>query len=90
VSDYLDSSIPGVNYVANTTGFSPSSLILDGGLQQQEQVTRGVKSGLDQGLSVTNWLSGLSAQNMSKENYQTLGEIEKRDRALEESKQNGR
>jgi hypothetical protein len=72
--------------VANITGYSPTSAILDGGLQQQEQVTRGVKGDLDKNLSVTNWLSGLSAQNMSKENYQTLGEIEKRDRALEESK----
>jgi len=85
LSDYLDTNIPGVNYVANMTGYSPSSILTDGGLQQQEQVERGVRDGFDQGLSFSNWFSGLSGQNLSKENYQTLATIEKRDRALKES-----
>ena len=85
-SDYLDSNIPGVNYVANMTGFSPTSVVMDGGLQQQEQVERGVRGGFDQALSFSNWFTGVSGQNISKENYQRLAAIEKRDRALKESK----
>ncbi len=89
-SDYIDSSIPGINYVANISGYSPSgsiaSLIMGQGLDPQEQVARGVKTDLDKGLSAANWLTGLGTQNMSRENYQTLAEIELRNR----EGQNGR
>lgn len=90
VSDYLDSSIPGINYLSNISGVSTTgsiaSLLAGRGLDPQEQVARGVKEPLDQGLSAFNWLSGLGGQNISKENYQRLAQIQERDRALEEYK----
>ena len=83
-SDYLDSSIPGINYLANITGFSPTGSILGtvtgGGLDPQAQVAAGNKSDLDKQLSVLNWITGFGVQNMSRPNYINYAEIEKRNR----------
>ena len=81
-SDYIDSSIPGVNYMSNITGRS-----ITGGLQPQEQVSRGVKTEFDQALSAFNWLTGLSARNYSRPNYINYAEIEERNRRAEELNQ---
>ena len=83
-SDYLDSSIPGVNYLANLTGVSPTgslaSVLGGGGLDPQLQHARGNKDASDQVLSFVNFLSGLGIQNYSKPNYINYAEIEKRNR----------
>lgn len=81
-SDYLDSSIPFINYASNISGLS-----ITGGLQPQEQVTRGVKTGFDQALSAFNWLTGFGARNYSRPNYINYAEIEERNRAAEELNQ---
>jgi len=83
-SDYLDASIPGLNYLSNVTGTSATgsavSLLTTGKLDPQAQVAAGNKGGFDQGLSALNWLSGLNIQNMSRPNYINYAEIEKRNR----------
>jgi len=84
-SDYLDSSIPGINYIANITGFSPTgslgSLLTGQGLDQQRTIKSGDKGMLDQVLAGLNWSTGLGFGNMSRESFQTVAELEKRDRA---------
>lgn len=86
-SDYLDQSIPGINYAANISGFSPTgsveSLIKGEGLDQQRQVETGNKGDFDKALSVANWITGLGIQNLSRPNYINYAEIEKRNRASE-------
>ena len=57
--------------MSNITGRS-----ITGGLQPQEQVSRGVKTEFDQALSAFNWLTGLSARNYSRPNYINYAEIE--------------
>ena len=83
-SDYLDASIPGVNYLANISGFSPTgsavSLLTTGKLDPQAQVAAGNKGDTEKALSALNWLSGLNIQNMSRPNYINYAEIEKRNR----------
>lgn len=83
-SDYLDATIPGVNYLANITGTSitgsAASLLTTGKLDPQAQVAAGNKEPSDQALSFLNWLSGLNIQNMSRPNYINYAEIEKRNR----------
>ena len=83
-SDYIDASIPGVNYLANISGFSPTgsavSLLTTGKLDPQAQVAAGNKEDSDKALSALNWLSGLNIQNMSRPNYINYAEIEKRNR----------
>lgn len=89
-SDYIDAQLPGVNYLSNFTGVSTSgslaSLITGNGIDMQYAVDKGNKTVLDQGLSVFNWFSGLGLQNISKENYQNLAEIQKRNAAAEEAR----
>lgn len=84
-SDYLDSSIPGVNNVANVTGVSPTgsvaSLLTGQGLDQQRQVARGNKDDFDKLLTSLNWLTGMQFQNMSRPNMINQAEIEARNRA---------
>lgn len=84
-ADYIDASLPGINYLANVGGYSVTGSVMSAlqgkGLTQQYQVAAGNKGGLDQGLSALNWLSGLNIQNMSRENYINYAEIEKRNRA---------
>ena len=81
-SDYLDQSIPGINYVANISGVSPTgsveSLLTGQGLDQQAQVEKGNKTDFDKALSVANWFTGLGIQNLSRPNYINFAEIEKR------------
>lgn len=88
-SDYIDASLPGVNYAANVTGQSVSgslvSLLGGRGFDPQLQVERGNKDAEDQSLSVLNWLTGLGVQNMSRPNYINYAEIEKRDQAASDS-----
>jgi hypothetical protein len=83
-SDYIDAQIPGINYLSNFTGTSTTGTVaglLSGqGVDRQYSVDKGNKTPLDQGLSVSNWFSGLGLQNISKENYKNLAEIEKRNR----------
>lgn len=84
-SDYIDATIPGVNYLANFTGFSPTgsvaSLLAGDGLDPQLQHERGNKGPSDQAWSAFNWLTGLGVQNQSRPNYVNMAEIEKRNRA---------
>jgi hypothetical protein len=86
-SDYLDQSLPGVNYLANISGVSPTgsveSVLSGQGLDQQAQAVKGDKTDLDKWLSVANWITGLGAQNLSRPNYINYAEIEKRNAASE-------
>ena len=86
-SDYLDQSLPGINYVANISGVSPTgsveSLLQGQGLDPQAQVEKGNKTDFDKALSVANWLTGLGVQNLSRPNYINYAEIEKRNQASE-------
>ncbi len=87
-SDYLDSSIPGINYLANITGVSPTGSLVSAatgqGLDPQAQVAAENKGQLDQTLSALNWVTGLGFQNMSRPNYINYAEIEKRNREGEQ------
>lgn len=86
-SDYVDSSIPGINYLANVSGVSPTgsveSLLQGQGLDPQRQVEKGNKTDFDKALSVANWLTGLGVQNLSRPNYINYAEIERRNAASE-------
>ena len=90
-SDYVDASIPGVNYLANFTGTSVTgsavSVISGNGLDPQYAVSKGNKTPLDQGISVANWFTGMGVQNVSKKNLINLAEIEKRNAAAQAQKQ---
>ena len=79
MSDFIDSSIPGVNYVSNITGRS-----VTGGFEPQRQVETGSKTALDQGISAFNFLSGLGARNYSRSSYINYAEIEARNAAARE------
>lgn len=84
-SDYLDSTLPGINYISNITGTSVTgslvSLLQGRGFDPQYQVAAGNKSGVDSGASLFNYLTGLGLQNMSRPNYINYAEIEKRNKA---------
>ena len=81
-SDYVDASLPGVNYIANVSGVSPTgsveSILQGQGLDPQLQVERGNKTDFDKALSVANWITGLGFQNLSRPNYINFAEIERR------------
>lgn len=81
MSDYIDSSIPGVNYIANISGRSVTGLGAP-----QAQVERGNKTVFDQSLSAFNWLTGAGVRNYTRPNYINFAEIEKRNAAAEEAK----
>lgn len=89
-SDYIDQNLPIVNYIANLSGYSVSgsipSLLTGQGLDPQRQVERGNKGDYDKMLTLSNWLTGMSASNLSRQNFINFAEIEKRDRAAEEAK----
>lgn len=89
ISDYVDSSLPGINYLANLTGYSTTGSIygtLTGtGLDQQLAVSRGDKTDTDKGVSLINWLTGLGVQNMSRQSYIDYAEIEKRNKAARDA-----
>lgn len=89
-SDYIDQSIPGVNYLSNISGFSPTgsvgTLLSGQGLDPQHGFQPKAdgstdKSGLDQGISAFNWLTGLGVQNLSRPSYVSYAEIQKRNQA---------
>lgn len=85
MSDYLDSAIPGVNYLSNITGTSFTGTLAQGGVPDpQFQHAKGNKDESDQALSFLNYLSGLGIQNYSKPNYINYAEIEKRNREGEQ------
>jgi hypothetical protein len=83
-SDYIDATIPIVNYISNISGTSVTgsvpSLLSGQGLDPQAQVAAGNKTGADQLTTLSNWLTGMGVQNVSKPNYINYAEIEKRDR----------
>lgn len=87
-SDYLDQSIPGLNYLANVSGVSPTgsvvSILSGQGLDPQAQVEKGNKTDFDKYLSVANWITGLGLQNLSRPNYINYAEIERRNEAGKE------
>jgi hypothetical protein len=84
MSDYLDSSLPGVNYAANISGFSPTgsvaSLMQGQGLDPQYQQAAGNKTEQDQLLSLLNWFTGFGINNQSRPNFINYAEIEKRNK----------
>lgn len=88
-SDYVDAQLPGINYLSNFTGTSVTgsvgSILTGQGIDRQYNVDKGNKTVLDQGLSVSNWFTGLGLQNVSKENYRNLAEIQMRDAAKAEA-----
>jgi len=81
ISDYIDASIPGINYISNVTGRSVTGLGAE-----QDQVERGNKTTFDRSMSAFNWLTGASVRNYSRPNYINFAEIEARNAAAEEAK----
>jgi hypothetical protein len=72
-SDYIDSSIPGVNYVSNISGQSVTgsfySLLTGGGFDQQYQFEVGNKGSQEQLISAVNWLTGIGLTDYSRPSY---------------------
>ena len=85
-SDYLDESIPGVNYLSDVLGVSVTGSlgsVLSGqpGLDPQFQVARGNKGGFasdDMWMSIANWATGMGAQNLSRPNLINYAELERK------------
>jgi hypothetical protein len=90
MSDYWDAQLPGINYISNFTGTSVTgsvySLLTGQGLDPQYAVDRGSKTPGDQGLSVSNWFTGMGVQNVSKPSFIRYAQIEERNRIAEEAK----
>lgn len=84
MSDYLDSAIPGVNYLSNITGTSVTGTLANLSPDPQFQHAKGNKGPADQALSFLNYLSGIGLQDYSKPNYINFAEIEKRNREGEQ------
>jgi hypothetical protein len=84
ISDYVDQSIPNVSYIANLTGYSPSSIIVEREFQQQDKVERGIKGTQDKILTATNWLTGFGVYNASRPDYIRSAQIERQQRLAEE------
>jgi hypothetical protein len=83
-SDYIDSQIPGINYVSSISGVSPTgsilSLLQGKGLDPNYQTFQGNNDAWDKGTSALNWLTGVGVTNYSRPNFQNLAEIEQRNR----------
>jgi hypothetical protein len=79
-SDFIDSSIPGMNYVANVSGKSVTgsfySLLTGGGFDPQYQFEVGNKDSRDQIISAVNWLLGIGLTDYSRPSYIRFAEIE--------------
>lgn len=92
VSDYVDSSIPGVNYISSISGQSVTgtiaSLLTGGGFDPQYQYAAGNKEDRDKAISFFNYLSGLGVKDYSRPNYINYAEIEMRNKAAEEANRN--
>ena len=88
VSEYIDSNIPGVNYLSNVSGYSTTGSIVGlmqgKGLDMQRQVESGTKTDSDRLLSFVNWMTGAGIGNVSKQNLIDLAEIEKMKRSGEQ------
>jgi hypothetical protein len=80
----VDQSIPNVGYIANWTGYSPSSIFVEGELQQQDKVERGIKGTEEKITSALNWLSGFGIYNASRIDLQRSAEIERQQRLTKE------
>ena len=72
-SDYIDASIPGVNYAANVSSYSVTgslvSLLSGGGFDRQLQYEQGNKETGDQLISALNWLTGIGLVDYSRPTY---------------------
>jgi len=83
-SDYVDSNIPGINYLASVSGYSPTgsiaSMLQGMGLDPMYQVSAGNRTGTSAALSAVNWLTGFGISEYSRPNYINFAEIEKRNR----------
>lgn len=92
VSDYVDSSIPGVNYISSISGTSVTgslaSLLTGGGFDPQYQYAAGNKGPQDQLISFVNYLTGIGLKDYSRPNYINYAEIELRNKAAEEANRN--
>ena len=93
-SDYVDSSIPGVNYISSISGQSVTgslaSLLTGGGFDPQYQYAVGNKGPVDQATSFFNYVTGLGLKDYSRPNYINYAEIEARNKAAEEARGNQR
>ena len=89
-SDFLDSSTPGFNYVANVSGQSVTgsfySLLTGGGFDPQYQFEIGNKDSRDQIISAVNWLLGIGLTDYSRPSYIRFAEQE---RQREQGEQRG-
>jgi hypothetical protein len=83
-SDFVDAAIPGVNYFANISGYSPTgslvSMLQGMGPDPMAQVLAGNRTGTSAALSAVNWLTGLGIAEYSRPNYINFAEIEQRNR----------
>lgn len=82
-SDYIDSSIPGVNYASNISSYSLSgtlaSLLTGGGFDRQLQYELGNKDASDQLISAVNWLTGIGLVDYSRPSYIRIAQNEMRE-----------
>jgi hypothetical protein len=87
-SDYIDSNIPGLNYVANISGQSVTgsfySLLTGGGFDPQYQFELGNKDSRDQIISAVNWLTGIGLTDYSRPSYIRFAEIEQQQERREQ------
>jgi hypothetical protein len=88
-SDFIDSSIPGVNYVANVSGKSVTgsfySLLTGGGFDPQYQFEVGNKDANDQLISAVNWLTGIGLTDYSRPSYIRIAQQEEQQRRRREA-----
>ena len=87
-SDYLDSAVPGVNYISNISGQSVTgslySLLTGGGFDPQYQFEVGNKDARDQTISALNWLLGIGLTDYSRPSYIRFAEIEQQQKNRED------
>ena len=87
-SDYLDSTVPGVNYISNISGQSVTgslySLLTGGGFDPQYQFEVGNKDARDQTISALNWLFGIGLTDYSRPSYIRFAEIEQQQQNTED------
>jgi hypothetical protein len=88
ISDYVDSSIPGVSYVSNLTTYSPSSVIVEGELQKNAKYEAGDKTDISRILTATNWLTGSSVREYSRPDIERLAKLQENIRLAEERERN--
>lgn len=84
ISDYVDSSIPGVSYIANATTYSPSSAIVEGELQKSAKYESGDKTDISRIISAINWLTGSGVREFSRPDMARLAKILENIRLAEE------